>query len=1417
MRIQYMVICLTICCLCSLVNAATPPTISNISAQVMSSDSVKTLTYAVRDVDSPANSLQVTATSSNTTLLKTAKILSTQTGNDRMLTITPEAGKIGTTTITLTVTDNSALSASTSFVLTVNRYKPDLYLRPLSNPSYTGISIVSLDGATQTVGQTAFGGTMVKYYVQIQNLGNVPDALTITGPAAPGGWTVVYKNTADNSIITDQLTTTGWTTPALAANGSAKVEVDVTPGVTLVGGALATQTMKVTSSGDPTKIDVGVIQTTALQAAPTLTSFSPSSGPIGQIVTLTGTNFTGVTSVAFNGAATTIFSLVNTTSITAAVPTGASSGKISVTTPEGIAISTSDFTILPAPTITSFTPNSGLIGTLVTLTGDNFPGATVVTFNSIPATNITLVNATTLTVTVPSGATNGPISIITSGGIATSSTSFTISQPPTITIINSQTMGSDTAKDIYYIVQDVDSPANNLLVTATSSNTTLLKASKILSTQTGNDRVLTITPEAGKTGSTTITLTVTDADSLTASSSFMLTVNRYKPDLYLRPLNNPSYTGINIFSQDGTTQTIGQTALSGTMVKYYVQVQNLGSVPETLTINGPMAPSGWSVVYKNTADGSIITDQLTTSGWTTPMLAVNASAKVEVDVTPGQLLTGGTVATQTIRLTSSGDPTKQDVGVLQTTAIQTPPKIISFTPSSGLVGTVVTITGTKFLEVTSVSVNGIVLTNMTVMSATTITATIPSNATSGKITVTTPEDTATSVTDFTVILAPTLTSFTPTRGLLGSILTLTGTNLTGATIVAINGVATTNITLLSATSIMTTIPDGASSGKITVSTPGGIAISEIDFNITQAPIISTISAQVMSSDSVKTLNYTVQDIDTPTESLLVSVTSSNTTLLKTAKILSSQTGNDRVLTITPEAGKTGSTTITVTVSDENAQTACTSFVLTVNRYKPDLYLRPLNNPSYTGISIYSMDGSTQTVGQTAIAGTMVKYYVQVQNLGSIPESLTINVSAMPPNWTVAYKNTADGSIITDQLTTSGWTTPVLAVNGSAKIEVNVTPGVTLLDGIVATQKMTVISSGDPTKKDMGVLQTMAIQSVPTLTSFTPTNGSIGTLVTLTGANLAGTMSVRVNSTMVTAITILSATSIVITIPNDATSGKISISTPGGSVTSTDNFSVTGVAGAPGINTIDNAAMVWVPAGSFNMGSIDGVGSIHEHMGHYVTLAGYWIYKYEVTVAQYRAFCSTTSRVLPPFPTGYSWEGKSGWSDLTLQQHPIVNVSWYDAKAYADWAGVQIPTEAQWEYAARGPSGRNYPWGGTASADDLYNGWDQMKCANGSNSHTVGKSTWPVGSFLAGKSWCGADDLVGNVWEWCTDWWSDSYSSTPAINPAGPETGTTHVIKGASWYVLDGYFTRSAYRNYHDPGNGWNGGGFRCVMPSTEPE
>jgi len=231
------------------------------------------------------------------------------------------------------------------------------------------------------------------------------------------------------------------------------------------------------------------------------------------------------------------------------------------------------------------------------------------------------------------------------------------------------------------------------------------------------------------------------------------------------------------------------------------------------------------------------------------------------------------------------------------------------------------------------------------------------------------------------------------------------------------------------------------------------------------------------------------------------------------------------------------------------------------------------------------------------------------------------------------------------------------------------------------------------------------------------------------------------------------------------------------------------AGGEWTNPIDGAVMLHIPAGEFLMGSNDYAEEKPQHRR--VHLDAYWIYKYPVTVAQYRKFCGSTRREMPEEP-------KWGWRE----DHPVVNVSWDDAKAYADWAGVALPTEAQWEKAARGTDGRTFPWG---------NVWDPSKCNNDVGDKGP-KRTTVVGNYPDGTSPYGVLDMAGNVGEWCGDWYDAGYYDAPRRNPTGPPSGGKFVLRGGSWLNLDPTFFRCADRTTFDvPGYRSVYIGFRCAL------
>ncbi|MDQ2731331.1 MAG: formylglycine-generating enzyme family protein [Armatimonadota bacterium] len=232
-----------------------------------------------------------------------------------------------------------------------------------------------------------------------------------------------------------------------------------------------------------------------------------------------------------------------------------------------------------------------------------------------------------------------------------------------------------------------------------------------------------------------------------------------------------------------------------------------------------------------------------------------------------------------------------------------------------------------------------------------------------------------------------------------------------------------------------------------------------------------------------------------------------------------------------------------------------------------------------------------------------------------------------------------------------------------------------------------------------------------------------------------------------------------------------------------------VRGKVWVRPVDGVRMVAVPAGQFIMGSTE---SDIEKPQHKVTLDGYWIDETPVTVAQYRKYCHATGTKMPRPP---AW----GWKE----DHPMVNVSWDDAKAYATWAGAELPTEAQWEKAARGTDGRKFPWG-----DKFDRG--RLQCSSATYGDAGGPAT--VMSHPTGKSPYGALDMAGNLWQWCADWYGPSYyEGSPDQNPTGPPSGQNRMLRGGSWFNVNVNFFRCAFRFGGSPADTGSIVGFRCVV------
>ena len=296
----------------------------------------------------------------------------------------------------------------------------------------------------------------------------------------------------------------------------------------------------------------------------------------------------------------------------------------------------------------------------------------------------------------------------------------------------------------------------------------------------------------------------------------------------------------------------------------------------------------------------------------------------------------------------------------------------------------------------------------------------------------------------------------------------------------------------------------------------------------------------------------------------------------------------------------------------------------------------------------------------------------------------------------------------------------------------------------------------------------------------------------------------------------------------------------------------GVASPAGVATRGGTAppLVAIPAGRFTMGTDDprGYAADGEGPAHEVELAAYRIGVHAVTNAEFAAFVDGTGHrttaeelgssfvfvgLLPAgFPPtravaaapwwrevpGATWRHPEGVRSTAdgREEHPVVHVSWYDAVAYCRWAGVRLPTEAEWERAARGGrAGHHFPWGDEREPG----GEHRMNVFQGSFPHRdTGADGWvgtcPVGTFAAND--LGLHETTGNVWEWCADWFDPAYyRGSPAVSPTGPPTGTSRVVRGGSYLCHDSYCWRYRVdsRSANTPDSSAGNVGFRVAADS----
>lgn len=246
-----------------------------------------------------------------------------------------------------------------------------------------------------------------------------------------------------------------------------------------------------------------------------------------------------------------------------------------------------------------------------------------------------------------------------------------------------------------------------------------------------------------------------------------------------------------------------------------------------------------------------------------------------------------------------------------------------------------------------------------------------------------------------------------------------------------------------------------------------------------------------------------------------------------------------------------------------------------------------------------------------------------------------------------------------------------------------------------------------------------------------------------------------------------------------------------------------------INIPTTAEMVLIPEGIFQMGSDNKTSDkIDEKPLHEVYLSAYFIDKFEVTNRQYKKFITETGHSAP-YIEDKDWAKPFNWINNNYPENqadfPVVLVNWYDATAYAKWAGKRLPTEAEWEKAARGGLLNNvYPFGNKL----------EFNQASFDKGYVRGRKIDSAGTYQPNPY--GIFDMSGNVWEWCQDWYTDKYyNDSPYKNPPGPANGIYKVFRGGSW-ISDKKYLKCAFRGKNTPEYRSPSLGFRCAL-SNNPD
>jgi len=767
-------------------------------------------------------------------------------------TISPSSGPTGGgTSVTITGTNLSGVTGVTvggaSATLGTNTSTSIVITTPSGTAGARDVVVTTAGGsATSTGGFT---------YIAAPTIGTISPS---SGPT--GGGTSVTITGTNLSGVTG--VTVGGASATLGTNTSTSIVITTPSGtagardviVTTAGGSA-------TSTGGFTYI-----------AGPTIGTISPNSGPTagGTSVTITGTNLSGVTSVTIGGAAATLGSNTST-SIVITTPAGTAGARdVVLTTAGGSVTSTGGFTYAAAPTISTVTPSSGSTGggTSVTITGTNLSGVTSVTVGGTAATLGTN-TSTSIVITTPTGTAGArDVVLTTAGGSVTSTGGFTYILSPSISTISpnagpsaggtsvtisgtnlsgvtsvtiggaATTLGTNTSTSIVVTTPAGTAGARDVVVTTSGGSVTAVGGF----TYAGPPTIGTISPSSGPTGGgTSVTITGSNLANITnvtiGGAAASLGANTSTSIVVTTPSGAVGARDVVVSTAGGSVTSTGGFT--------YVAAPTISSISPS----SGLAAGGTSVTITGTNLSGVTS---VTVGGAAATLGINTATSIVI-TTPA-----GTAGARDVVVTTAGGPVTSTAGFTYISAATVTAISPAVGPISG--GTSVTITGTNFTGATAVTIGGAAATGVSIVNATTITATTSAHAAGNvDVVVTTPGGTATGSGLYSYVSGPVVTSISPASGPSagGTSVTITGSNLAGATAVSFGGAAATAVSVTSATTITATTPAHAAGAvDVTVTTPGGSSTGAGLFSYIVAATTTTLTSSHNPSEAGQPVSFT---------------------------------------------------------------------------------------------------------------------------------------------------------------------------------------------------------------------------------------------------------------------------------------------------------------------------------------------------------------------------------------------------------------------------------------------------------------------------------------------------------------------------------------------------------------------------------